>query len=165
MSFLKSLYTVLELDSSEEEATAPSPKRARTSADHASSAAATVAPLYLNKLQESSEEHSNIGMQMVRVFFHFHFFKRLFVHFLHSYSKRLGRSLWQVMSWPFKIFSNVIRLEMTVQPMWFWWILWLICLGCVGSAHHSLLYHAWRSCMVMVVMQAKRSRSKGTHMA
>ena len=69
MSFLKSLYTVLELDSSEEEATAPSPKRARTSVDHASGPAATVAPLYLNKLQESSEEHSNIGMQMVRVYF------------------------------------------------------------------------------------------------
>ena len=101
MSFLKSLYTVLELDSSEEEATAPSPKRARTSVDHASGAAATVAPLYLNKLQESSEEHSNIGMQMVRVYFFVieSFFKRLLVHLLHSCSERLGRyTLWQVMS-------------------------------------------------------------------
>lgn len=64
MSFLKSLYTVLELDSSEEEAAPSAPKRARTCDADASSSASTagttpVAPLFLNKLQESSEDHSD----------------------------------------------------------------------------------------------------------
>ena len=67
MSFLKSLYTVLELDSSEEEAAPSAPKRARTcdadDADASSNASTAgtipVAPLFLNKLQESSEDHSD----------------------------------------------------------------------------------------------------------
>lgn len=64
MSFLKSLYTVLELDSSEEEAAPSAPKRARTCDADAPSSASTagttpVAPLFLNKLQESSEDHSD----------------------------------------------------------------------------------------------------------
>ena len=74
MSFLKSLYTVLELESSEEETpSAPPPKRARceeqglgkSSASSASAAAAASAalpasPLYLNRL-EGSEAHSDLG--------------------------------------------------------------------------------------------------------
>ena len=63
MSFLKSLYTVLELDSSEEEAVPSAPKRARTCDADASSASTAgttpVAPLFLNKLQESSEDYSD----------------------------------------------------------------------------------------------------------
>ena len=65
MSFLKSLYTVLELDSSEEgSCTLSSKTNARTCDADASSSASTagttpVAPLFLNKLRESSEDHSD----------------------------------------------------------------------------------------------------------
>lgn len=63
MSFLKSLYTVLELESSEEEAEQPS-KRARCEEPEASAspshgASTSASPLFLNKLEES-EDHSGL---------------------------------------------------------------------------------------------------------
>ena len=55
---------MLELNSSEEEAVPSAPKRARTCdtvSSSASTAASPVAPLYLNKLQDSPGNQSNLG--------------------------------------------------------------------------------------------------------
>ena len=53
MSFLKSLYAVLELSSEEE----PAPKRAR------SDQGVSAAPLYLNRLEDSVEAESHLDAE------------------------------------------------------------------------------------------------------
>ena len=55
MSFLKSLYAVLELSSEEE----PPPKRARS--------AVFAAPLYLNRLEDSVEAESHLDAEGFRM--------------------------------------------------------------------------------------------------